>query len=41
MLIETGEDSLVAKLARVPDAPEPLFPYSANVTWSVLRPGRG
>lgn len=34
--METALDSLVAKLARVPDAPSPEFPYSANVTWSVL-----
>lgn len=32
----TALDSLVAKLARVPDAPAPVFPYSANVTWSVM-----
>ena len=32
----TGADSLELKLARVPDAPAPVFPYSANVTWSVL-----
>ena len=36
--IVTALDSLVAKLARVPDAPVPVLPYSANVTWSVLCP---
>ena len=32
VVIETGADSLVLKLARVPEAPGPLFPYSAKVT---------
>lgn len=36
VVIKTGADNFVLKLARVPDAPAPVFPYSAKVTWSVL-----
>lgn len=36
--VAMGAESSVAKLARVPDAPAPVLPYSAYVTWSVLYP---
>ncbi|KAJ2968777.1 hypothetical protein NUW54_g13119 [Trametes sanguinea] len=37
VLMDTGALSWVLKLARGPAAPGPVFPNSANVTWSVLR----
>ena len=36
VVIETGADNFVLKLARFPDAPGPVLAYSAYVTWSVL-----
>ena len=36
VVIETGADNFVLKLARVPEAPGPVLANSAYVTWSVL-----